>query len=109
MLDADRLSELPGNGREVLNLLERQRFIAIWQRPDHESLLLNHFDGHDHDRPPQGKSMIALKKFWPDYHKNISATDLQRKFELKDVMRAAQINSELMGLLNLVGLRHDMA
>jgi len=104
MLDADRLSEAQDRGRQALELLARERFTTIWQRPDHEGLLLRHFAGHEHDDPQRGRSMQALQALWPGYHKNMAAADLQRGLTLEHVARAARVTPELMSLLRMIGL-----
>lgn len=104
LLDADRLAEPPDRGRRASELLRREGFIAIWQKPDHEGLLLRHFDGHDHDDPARGRSMAALQAVWPGYRKNMAAADLQRQLTLEHVTRAAGVTPELMTLLRMIGL-----
>jgi hypothetical protein len=104
MLDADRLSEAQDRGRQALELLARERFTTIWQRPDHEGLLLRHFAGHEHDDPQRGRSMQALQALWPGYRKNMAAADLQRGLTLEHVARAARVTPELMSLLRMIGL-----
>ena len=104
ILDADRLDELPDRGDSVFRLLEQEGFLAIWQRPDHEGLLLRHFPGHERDDPPQGASMNALHKAWPEYHKNMDAMALAKQFSLEDVQRVAKVLPELQDLLEAIGL-----
>jgi hypothetical protein len=106
LLDADRLVEPPDRGQRACELLQRAGFITVWQRPDHEGLLLRHFAGHDHDDPARGRSMAALQAVWPAYHKNMAAADLQRQLSLEHVKRAAGVTQELMTLLRMIGLRH---
>ena len=107
MLDADRLSEPSNRGHQALELLKRERFATIWQRPDHEGLLLRHFAGHEHDDPPRGMSMPPLQSLWPGYHKNMAAADLQRQLTLEHVKRAARVTTELMSLLAMIGLARE--
>lgn len=104
MLDADRLEEPRDRGLRALELLTREQFTAVWQRPDHEGLLLRHFSGHEKDNPPRGAAMASLQAIWPDYQKNTAATDLQRNLTLDHVTRAARVTPELMSLLRLIGL-----
>ena len=104
LLDADRLVEPPDRGQRALNLLMDEGFSTIWQRPDHEGLLLRHFAGHDYDDPPKGRSMTALQSVWPGYHKNVSAVDLKRALSLIHVQRAAGVIPELRALLTMIGL-----
>ena len=88
ILDADRLAEPADRGRRALELLARERFTTIWQRPDHEGFLLRYFPGHERDEPPRGTSMAALQALWPGYHKNMAAANLQRKLNLAQVCTA---------------------
>ncbi|MGP3699520.1 hypothetical protein, partial [Rhodobacter sp. NSM] len=104
MLDTDRLPELPDGGREARAILARNEIIAIWQRPDFEGLLLRHFAGHEHDHPPRGRSMAALSAVWTDYHKNMSAAELQRRIGLDHVLRAAGVEPDLAELLERLKL-----
>lgn len=104
LLDADRLAEPPDRGRRACELLQREGFITIWQKPDHEGLLLRHFTGHHRDDPARGRSMAALQAVWPGYHKNMAAVDLQRQFTLEHITRAAGVTQELMTLLRMIGL-----
>lgn len=104
LLDADRLEEPPDRGRRALELLRREGFTTIWQRPDHEGLLLRHFSGREQDDPPRGRSMAALQAVWPEYRKNTSAVDLKKKLSLTDVRRASAVVPELAALLALIGL-----
>jgi hypothetical protein len=104
MLDADRLSEAQDRGRQALELLSREQFTTIWQRPDHEGFLLRHFPGHEHDDPPRGRSIQALQAVWPGYRKNMAAADLQRVLTLEGVAGAARVTAELMTLLRMIGL-----
>lgn len=104
LLDADRLVEPPDRGRRACELLQRAGFITIWQKPDHEGLLLRHFAGHDHDDPARGRSMAALQAVWPGYHKNMAAADLQRQLTLEHITRAAGVTQELKTLLRMTGL-----
>ena len=91
----------------ALKLLEQEEFIVVLQRPDHEGLLLRHFDGHEHDDPPPGNSMNRLKALWPEYHKNMSAADLRQQLSLESVIRVAEIVTELRLLLKAIGLVND--
>ena len=99
-----RLAEPPDRGRRAFELLQWEGFTTIWQKPDHEGLLLRHFAGHDHDDPARGRSMAALQAVWPGYHKNMAAADLQRQLMLEHITRAAGVTEELMALLRMLGL-----
>jgi hypothetical protein len=104
LLDSDKLADQVDRGRRAIELLMREGFIAIWQRPDHEGFLLRHFAGHDRDDPPRGRSMAVLQTVWPDYQKNMSAADLKKMLSLTDVQRAAAVIPELRQLLDAIGI-----
>lgn len=104
MLDADRCADPPDRGRRAVDLLSEEGFTAIWQRPDHEGLLLRHFAGHDRDDPPRGQSLTALRAVWPNYHKNMAAVDLERSLSLDQVWRAANVIPELRALVTMIGM-----
>lgn len=104
MLDTDRLPELPDGGLGAKAILARNKMIVIWQRPDFEGLLLRHFEGHQHDNPPRGRSVAALSALWGGYHKNMSAAELQRMIELNHVLRAAAVEPSLRELLRRLKL-----
>ena len=103
MFDTDRLADLRDGGQEVQTILDRKRFISIWQRPDHEGFLLRHFEGHERRDPPPGASLGALRALWPGYHKNMSASELQTEIDLEHVLRAASVEPDLRTLLALIG------
>jgi hypothetical protein len=105
LLDADRLEEPPDRGLSALDLLRREGFTTIWQRPDHEGILLRHFAGHEHDDPPRGRSFTALQAVWPGYHKNMSARELKRILSITHVQHAAGVIPELRALLTMIGFR----
>jgi hypothetical protein len=104
ILDADRLNDPPDRGQRALRLLASEGFTTVWQRPDHEGLLLRHFSGHEYDDPPRGLSMSGLRGQWPEYRKNLPALELKRKLTLVDVRRAAGTTPELGHLLDIIGL-----
>lgn len=105
MLDADLAQRQPDKARRAEILLTRERIVAIWQRPDHEGLLLRHFQGHERADPPAGTSSTALRRVWRDYHKNYNAADLQVKLGLVEIWRAAGVTPALEALLLDIGLR----
>lgn len=104
MLDADLRGQMPDHANRAEDLLRREGFIAIWQRPDHEGLLLRHFEGHERADPPAGRAMEALQAVWDGYRKNMSSSDLQKVLTHNHVLRAAGVEAPLMALLIVLGL-----
>lgn len=107
LFDADGLGASCESGRKALKMLEKGGFIAVLQRPDYEGLLLRHFAGHERDDPPRGESMSKLRALWPAYHKNMSAADLRQLLSLEQVIRAAEVTTELRSRLQIIGLVSD--
>lgn len=104
LLDADRLTEHEVRGRHAVELLAQEGFTAVWQRPDHEGLLLRHFSGHERSFPQRGRSMAALQRIWPAYHKNMAAVDLQKTLSIEHLKRAAGTTPEFRELLVNIGI-----
>lgn len=104
MLDADLAEAQPDKARAAQALLDAEGFVAIWQRPDHEGLLLRHFDGHTRDNPVRGRAEAALLRVWPGYRKNCPAVDLRARLNLESVWRAAAVTPELEQFLQDIGL-----
>ena len=104
LIDADRFNEPPGRGLVAQNLLTDEGFTTIWQRPDHEGLLLRHFAGYETHDPPRGASLSALRAVWPIYRKNMAAADLKVKLTLDNVRQATSAIPELRTFLTMIGL-----
>ena len=87
-----------------LPMLADANFVVVWQKQDHEALLLRHFPGHERDAPPRGRTMTALQAQWPRYRKGMSAAEISQVFELEHVRRAAGVTPALSELLRAIGL-----
>lgn len=75
----------------------------VWQRPDHEALLLRHLPECQNERPPRGTSLAALTRKWPEYEKALPMLQLARKIEVANLSAAATVEPELHSMLRLIG------
>jgi hypothetical protein len=78
---------------------------VIWQDPDHEGLLLQHFE-HDVRRWPSTaeESMRHLLRQWPGYTKNSPSLHYERKLDLTHVLRTGRRHPDFTHLLRAIGL-----
>lgn len=104
MLDADLAEAQPNKARAAQTLLDSEGFVTIWQKPDHEGLLLRHFAGHDRANPARGRAETELLRVWPGYRKNFPAADLRTRLNLEAVWRAANVTPGLDRFLGDIGL-----
>ena len=104
-LDADRRNVSPDRTRLADRLILNHRFLAIWSQPAFEALLLNHMPGCDQLRPAtSGLALQQLQVRWPQYHKGLTAVELQPRVDLVAIKRAAAINPQLCKFLLEIGL-----
>lgn len=103
LLDADKLADHPRRAIEARQLLNDANFIAIWQHQDHEAFLVRHFEGHQHDDPPRGGTLVALQRQWPGYRKGMPARDVEKVLGFDHVRRAAGVTPALADLLQVLG------
>lgn len=105
MLDLDNHKTKPiREQQEFRRILKEENFIVIWQKPDHEGFLLNHFCGYENVRPPNGKADQALKKVWRCYDKPMNAESINKKLSIKDVCRLSRVHAEFRKFLKAIGL-----
>lgn len=105
LLDSDVHQEKPINERrEFEQIMKKENFIVIWQKPNHEGFLLNHFQGYEKANPPKNKTKQALQKIWNDYDKPMTAESIHKKIGIKDVCRRSRAHSEFRRFLKAIGL-----
>lgn len=104
LLDEDKIGHYPDRDRQMRALASQWRLDLIFQRFDHEAVLLRHHQGRQTRRPPAGQSDGQLKRAWPDYRKPMAADDLIGRFSIHDVRRAATVEPGLARLLRSIGL-----
>lgn len=104
-LDSDTSALSPERTRGAEALAAFSKIQLIWQRPNHEAVLLRHLDGCLELRPDAARSLAELKKRWPEYDKSgISAEELSRRIDYPQIVQAANTEPELRQFLRIVGL-----
>lgn len=105
MLDIDTHKTKSARERqEFRHILSKEDFIIIWQRPDHEGFLLNHFSSYERACYPKGKAERVLKKVWRGYNKPMDAESIDKKLSINDVCRRSRTHSEFRRFLKAIGL-----
>lgn len=104
LFDYDKAIEIPRQAEVAEAELRKSGFIPIWQHPDHEGLLLRHFEAHRNSDPRSGETFNRLRSVWPDYQKNMNAANIQKKLALHHVLCAASVNPSFKMLIEAIGL-----
>lgn len=103
LLDSDRIVEDRNAGRDVQNVASKEKLEIIFFQPNLEGLLLRLHRGYE-NRKITGNAMRELRKVWPEYTKKLTADQLDRRFGLSDLGRAARYDNGLRRLLEILGL-----
>lgn len=85
-------------------LAETKGIRLIWQKPDHEALLLRHLPDCQMKQPPHGASFNALRAEWPQYTKGMTAHQLSSRISLDGIRQACAVETELRDFLSDIGL-----
>lgn len=105
LLDRDRHAQDVQAGRDAQVVASRSMLEIIFQKPNLEGLLLRLHPGHESRAIAAGDSMVELRRVWPEYRKSaLTAEQLNRRFTISDLRRAASYDEELRRLLNVLGL-----
>lgn len=104
LLDSDRLAEDRRNGRDPEPVATRTKIDLVFLRPNLEGLILRLHEGQETRKPARESVANDLKKLWPDYRKPPSADDLEGRFGIDDLRRAARHDECLRTLLEALEL-----
>ena len=104
LLDRDRIEQDLQAGRDARAVASKAKLEIIFQEPNLEGLLIRLHPGQENRRIAADNTMAELRKVWPEYSKPPTADQLSQRFALSDVQRAAQYDSELQRLLEVLGL-----
>jgi hypothetical protein len=74
------------------------------QCPNLEGVLLRMLPNNERLQPTGAKAHSQLCQAWSDYQKPADTRALAAKFLLQDLMRVANIDSELKKFLTIIGL-----
>ena len=105
LLDRDRYAQDVQAGRDAQAVASKSKLEIIFQNPNLEGLLLRLHQGHESREIVAGESMAELRKVWPEYRKSsLTADQLNRRFTVSDLRRAARYDEGLRRLLEILGL-----
>ena len=104
LLDRDRVDQDLAAGHDARVLATRYQLELIFQEPNLEGLLLRLHPGQEQRRVAAASAKRELRSVWPDYDKTPSVDQMQRRFKLEDVRRAARHDPQLRRLLDILGL-----
>jgi hypothetical protein len=74
------------------------------QSPNHEGLLFRMMPGMEREIPVAASAETKLKSRWVNYQKPVNTNALGRQFSLDDLLRVANVDSDLETLLKKIGL-----
>lgn len=107
LLDRDRWGISPARDERATVLAEKHGLRLVWQRPNHEAVLLRHLEGCQALQPPAHLSLEELQKRWPEYDKGgMTAAKLSRRIGYQQILQACEVETELRELLQRMGMVH---
>jgi hypothetical protein len=105
LIDTDRLEDGSSRSNEAITLAESRQLHLVRLRPCLEAVLLRLHPGQERATPVNtAAAERRLVGTWASYNKPPTRQQLARKFQLADLQRAAQVDGELLKLLQIVGL-----
>ena len=84
-------------------MIGRERLQLVFLTPNLEGFLLRLHGGHEARFVVPDDAERLLRRLWPEYRKPMSARDLERRFNLLDLERAAAHDTHLRDVLTLLG------
>lgn len=104
LLDSDRIEEDKQNGRDPFAALTGEDLNLIQLVPNLEGLLLRLHPGYENRIISKQSVKREFQKKWSDYKKPTSAETLSRRFQLQDLQRVAQTDTNIRQTLEILGL-----
>ena len=105
LLDRDRYAQDMQAGRDAQAEASKAKLEIIFQKPNLEGLLFRLHQGYESREIAAGDSITELRKVWPQYRKSsLIADQLNRRFTVSDLRRAALHDEGLRRLLDVLGL-----
>lgn len=102
-LDADRSEGDDWDEAELKKQVTLSKLRIIFQRPNLEGVILRLFNGRENGHLDKTSTNAVLLRVWPEYEKNFSALDLQKKFTQDDLFRMARHDPDLLAFLRYLG------
>jgi hypothetical protein len=103
--DGDRAEQGDWSIEELRRQAAKLKIIVCVQYPNHEGLRLRMMPGMEREIPDAASAETKLKSHWPNYQKPANAHALGRQFSLDDLLRVANVDSDLGTLLQKIGLK----
>jgi hypothetical protein len=107
IVDGDRATQGDWSIERLRREAAKHNIIVCVQDPNHEGLLLRMMPGRECESPNTASAEKKLKRQWPSYQKPVTARDLGRQFSLDDLLRVANVDSDLKSLLTRIGLMRE--
>lgn len=104
LLDQDRIERDMRAGRNAQAVATSSHLEIVLQKPNLEGVLLRLYPGHERRQVLPQEAMNELKREWPGYEKPPTAVQLEQRFDLDSVLRAAEHDEHLRRLLEVLGL-----
>ncbi len=104
LLDSDRIPQDMQSKRDASALASKDKIEVIWQTPNLEGLLVRLHPGHEDRQLQASIAKTELKKLWPEYDKSLTVQQLEHRFDLDGLRRAAKYDMYLQRLLAILEL-----
>ena len=105
LLDRDQWGTSSARDARSIAVAGRYGLLLVWQRPNHEAVLLRHLDGCQALQPPAPVSLDELKKRWPEYNKGaMTAARLGARIGYRQIVQACTVEAELRAFLQRMGM-----
>lgn len=103
LLDEDRIGDCPARDQQINSLQAKHGIGLVFQKFDHEALLLRHFPNCENLKPSRGRSLKRLRREWPGYVKPAAFVDLNRLLDHASLERVLTVESRLREQLEKIG------
>ncbi len=104
IVDGDRAEQGDWSIEKLRCEAAKHKFTVCVQNPNHEALLLRMMRDMEREIPDAASTETRLKSRWPNYQKPVNAHALGRQFSLDDLLRVANVDSDLQIFLKKIGL-----
>ena len=104
VVDRDRAEQGDWSIGKLRSEAAKHRMTVCVQSPNHEGLLFRMIPGMERGTPDAASAETKLKNHWPNYQKPVNAHALERQFSLDDLLRVANVDSDLRTFLKKIGL-----
>ena len=104
LLDNDRIEQDKKAERNAEVAAAANSLEIILLTPNLEGLLLRLHSGQEQRQVGSQDALRELRKVWPEYDKPPTADQLDQRFDVSDLLRAARYDEYLKRFLEILGL-----